>query len=92
MWHTDTGWAAWTAMAIGMVVFWGLLIWAIASFMQGGTLFRRTAPPTPEEILAERLARGEVDPSEYRERLEALRLGADRRGAGRSDRPPSGGG
>jgi hypothetical protein len=35
------------------------------------------APPSPtagaEAILAERLARGEIDPDEYRARLEALR-------------------
>lgn len=29
--------------------------------------------PTPEQVLADRLARGEIDPDEYRRRLEALR-------------------
>ena len=28
--------------------------------------------PTPQEILAERLARGEIEPDDYRRRLEAL--------------------
>ena len=37
-----------------------------------------TAPPAPEpadpeRLLAERLARGEIDPDEYRQRLDALR-------------------
>jgi putative membrane protein len=31
--------------------------------------------PSPEQILAERLATGEIDPEEYRHRLEALRAG-----------------
>jgi len=31
------------------------------------------APGSPEQILAERLARGEIDPDEYRVRLAALR-------------------
>jgi len=31
---------------------------------------------TPEAILGERLARGEIDGEEYRQRLEALRTGA----------------
>jgi uncharacterized membrane protein len=30
-------------------------------------------PLSPEDVLAHRLARGEIDPAEYRERLEALR-------------------
>ncbi|MER7756792.1 SHOCT domain-containing protein [Kitasatospora sp. NPDC097643] len=34
------------------------------------------ARPAPEQLLAERLARGEIDPDEYRSRLEALRSGA----------------
>lgn len=37
-----------------------------------------TAAPTrstAEDLLAERLARGEIDPAEYRERLTALRGG-----------------
>jgi len=32
-------------------------------------------PPTAEEILAERFARGEINADEYRERLDVLRHG-----------------
>lgn len=71
----------WIPMLIMMVVFWaGLIALAI-------TFIRRThGPPnaptsaaptvaakqTPAEILAERLARGEIEPDDYRQRLEAL--------------------
>ncbi len=37
-----------------------------------------SAPPasaTPEQLLAERFARGEIDEDEYRRRLEVLRTG-----------------
>jgi putative membrane protein len=71
-----TGWG-WAAMTISMILFWGLLI-------LGGVLLVRAlnrpsgnaeaAPrPTPEQMLAERFARGEIDEEEYRRRLDALR-------------------
>ena len=72
----------WIPMVIMMVVFWGGLIWL------GITLLKRThgapsiaggpvvtARPSPSDILAARLARGEIDPDEYRKRLDALRHG-----------------
>ncbi|MFD8596775.1 SHOCT domain-containing protein [Kitasatospora sp. NPDC059646] len=37
---------------------------------------RPARPAEPEQVLAERLARGEIDPEEYRSRLAALRQGA----------------
>ncbi len=73
----------WLAMAVMMVAFWGGVIWL------GVTLLKRNdtpqmhapggasmlAPPkaNAQEILAERLARGEIEPDEYRQRLDALR-------------------
>jgi putative membrane protein len=72
----------WIPMMIMMVAFWGGLIWI------GVTLLKRNhataqvhapaAAPTPakataQEILAERLARGEIEPEDYRQRLDALR-------------------
>ena len=70
-----TGWG-WAAMTISMVLFWGLLI------LGGVLLFRAVnrpsggpeAPPrpTPEQVLAERFARGEIDEEEYRRRRETL--------------------
>ncbi|MFL6072550.1 MAG: SHOCT domain-containing protein [Mycobacteriales bacterium] len=65
-------------MATGMVLFWGLLILALVLLVravgnqgaQGGG--RGADAPTPERLLAERFARGEIDDEEYRRRLAIL--------------------
>lgn len=63
------------AMAIGMALFWALLVGgivlALQSFMGAGNLPQASA--TPEQILAARFARGELTEAEYRERLAVLR-------------------
>jgi putative membrane protein len=81
MWidHDVSGWGyAW--MGIGMVAFWGLVIAGIVVLVRylarseqprGGPPAHR--PPSPEQVLAERFARGEIDEEEYRRRLETLR-------------------
>ncbi|MFD8325514.1 SHOCT domain-containing protein [Streptomyces lydicus] len=78
------GWG-WFAMSVGMVLFWALIITvAILAFralsrsapLGGSSPSRRPAPPAdggPEQILAERYARGEIDEDEYRRRLATLR-------------------
>jgi len=79
MWYGDGmgGWG-YALMIVSTVVFWAVLI------AGGIALFRylnRTAVnpgsgetrPTPEQVLAERFARGEVDEEEYRRRLDTLR-------------------
>jgi putative membrane protein len=75
MWWYDGawGWGAWLAMTAGMLAFWGLVIWAILALVRSSTsdVSRRAA--TPEQILAERFARGEIDEDDYRRRLTALR-------------------
>jgi putative membrane protein len=84
MFYTDhdlTGWG-WVAMTLGMVAFWGLLIVLVVELVRGrnrpagGT---DAARPTPERLLAERFARGEIDEDEYRRRLATL-TGSDRTG------------
>lgn len=78
-WYGDgmNGWA-WFAMSAGMVLFWGLLITVVVMLFR--TLDRAAdrpsefRPATPaEQILGERLARGEIDDEEYRRRLATLR-------------------
>ncbi len=79
MWYGNgmDGWG-FVLMALSSLVFWGALI------AGGIALFRylnRAAAkpgsveawPTPEQLLAERFARGEIDEEEYRRRLDALR-------------------
>ncbi|MFE9172176.1 SHOCT domain-containing protein [Streptomyces kebangsaanensis] len=77
--HGMNGWG-WFAMGLGTLLFWALLI-AVGVFLlralQRGP--ERTQahdggrPPTPERLLAERFARGEIDEDEYRRRLDVLR-------------------
>jgi putative membrane protein len=73
--HAVTGWG-WAAMTFSMLVFWALLIAITVVLMRtvGRTAeYRPGVRPTPEAMLAERLARGEIDEEEYRRRLGALR-------------------
>ncbi|WP_454385834.1 SHOCT domain-containing protein [Streptomyces sp. JNUCC 63] len=73
------GWG-WFAMSLGTVLFWALLI-AVGVFffraLQRGAERPRVHGdawhPTPEQLLAERFARGEIDEDEYRRRLDVLR-------------------
>ena len=73
--HMNTGWGL--VMLLGMVAFWVLV--SVAAVW----LFRTAARSRPstgertdgaEQILAERLARGEIDAEEYRDRLTAMQL------------------
>jgi putative membrane protein len=64
---------------IGMVLFWTVLVLAIAAAVSYLDRKRRESfpppppPPTAEQVLAERFARGEIDADEYRQRLDMLR-------------------
>ncbi len=83
--NDDWGWS-WIPMVIIMIAFWGTIIWFGIIFLKrndqarqshtSDTLPSHTSPavqrPSAQEILAERLARGEIEPDEYRRRLEAL--------------------
>lgn len=70
-------------MGIGMILFWSLIIVGIIVIIVGIiVLIRFTAapkigptahPPTPEQVLADRFARGEISDTEYRDRLTVLR-------------------
>lgn len=75
--HDGMGWSGWLVMVVGMVAFWGLVVWAVIA------IFRSTQTSTtdgggaahrdPLDILDERFARGEIDESEYRARADVLR-------------------
>jgi putative membrane protein len=80
--HDMGGWG-YAGMAIGMVLFWVLVIVGIIALIRyttgGSPTHTILAPPphndyeTPERLLAARFARGEIDEAEYRHRLEVLR-------------------
>ena len=84
-----SGW--WYALGIiSMVLFWGVLVLAIAAavrYLDRGRPERSSPrppapPPTAEQVLAGRFARGEIDADEYRQRLDTLRQARHPAGAG----------
>jgi len=84
--HDMSGWG-YTGMVIGMVLFWALIIVGIIALIRyttGAAQTRAVPQPqpqpqpysdygSPEQLLAGRFARGELDETEYRHRLEVLR-------------------
>jgi len=75
------GWAwGWGLM---MFVFWALVVVAVVLLIRhfsraggrppSGPHSYGTPPPSAEQLLAERYARGEIDDEEYRRRLATLR-------------------
>jgi putative membrane protein len=76
----NMGWWGYAGMGIGMVLFWALIIAGIVVLMMfvSGDRQPKQQPPSPEQILAARFARGELSESEYRDRLDVLRDPAHR--------------
>ena len=71
------GWGAWLPMMLFMLVFLGVVVWAVVMFTRSWT----SRPPyhehgehasDPKRILDERFARGEIDEEEYRKRKDVL--------------------
>ena len=77
----DMGWWGYAGMGIGMVLFWVLIIVGIVAlirFSTGSPQAPRGDAPTPEQLLSARFASGEIDETQYRERLAILREGIRR--------------
>jgi putative membrane protein len=63
-------------MGVGMVLFWGLIIVGIIALVRyttGSSQAPRGDAPTAEQLLSARFATGEIDETQYRERLTVLR-------------------
>ncbi|MFI1536732.1 SHOCT domain-containing protein [Streptomyces anandii] len=88
MWYDGGwGWGGWIVMAVFMVLFWAVLIFALIALVRylAGTRHPwQPGPPPPsgegggqdrraENVLAERFARGEIDEDEFKRRLALLR-------------------
>ncbi|MER6306311.1 SHOCT domain-containing protein [Streptomyces sp. NPDC001657] len=82
-WHDHYGGSAWgwLAMSVSMILLFALLVLIVVLIIRalgrssplhdGPTVTR--GGPSPEQILAERYARGEIDEEEYHRRLATLR-------------------
>jgi putative membrane protein len=76
-------WAFWqvSLMWVGMIVFWGLLIWAVYALLTAARSPSRDRDEVEgsgaRRILDERLARGEIDEAEY-QRLRDLLSSPDK--------------
>ena len=76
-WGPGTSWLGWLIMSLMMLAFWGLLVagivWLVRSTRAGGDIETRTSAPDAQQILDERLARGELTEEEYLRRRDLLR-------------------
>lgn len=77
MWHSGYGWVGWLFAVVAGVFFVALVVIVIALAVRylGGRqegAAQPTGTPSAELILSERLARGEIDGDEFRERMRAL--------------------
>jgi putative membrane protein len=71
--HMDWGEGWWIVMAVGMVLFWGLLIFVLIRTLAPDRNRREESKPdNPLAILDRRLAEGLISPDEYRERRGML--------------------
>jgi len=75
-WGNGMGGWAMVAMTMGNLLFWGAIITGVVLIVRA---FGRPGPapslatrPTPQAVLAERYARGEIDDDEYARRLQVL--------------------
>ena len=78
-WMWGNGWAGFVLTCVVMVLFWGGVITAIVLAVRYAGGSRNAAggpvahgPSRPEDVLAERFARGEIDEDEYRRRAATL--------------------
>ncbi|WP_342749160.1 SHOCT domain-containing protein [Nocardia nova] len=84
MWYGNglSGWG-YALMIIGMVIFWALIGAGIVALIRYSGNSSSTIPntipeqrgPSPQQILAERYARGEIDEEEYIRRTKTLGTG-----------------
>ena len=73
--HMDWGGGWWIVMALGMVLFWGLVIlgvvWLVRTVSPGHAAGSGQAP-NPIELLDRRLAEGDISTEEYAQRRAVL--------------------
>jgi putative membrane protein len=77
MFEMHDGWGWWMIFGwIWMVVFWGLIIWAVATLLRYlGTRDSSQPSSNAATILEERFARGEINRDQLEEMRKTLRGG-----------------
>ncbi len=83
-WHDGGGNWWWIPMTLMMIAFWAGLAWVVVTLVRHGAHQTTAATPPqphltpplppsdPRQLLAERLARGDIEIDDYRARLDAL--------------------
>ena len=77
--HMDGG--AWVWMGLGMLIFWGLVIFGVVWLVRALTDHRgpssgRPAEPSARDVLDRKLAEGSISAEDYRERRDLLKRSA----------------
>jgi putative membrane protein len=77
MWYWHGGAWGWFWMLAMMATFWLLIVAVVFVVVRAGTPRRErgdrsSSAPTPEEVLRDRFARGEIDADEYEHRRKVL--------------------
>ncbi len=77
MWNWHGGSWGWIWMAVAMAGFWAAVGFGIVALSRGSRRGGRQSQPRegkviPEDVLAERFARGEIDVDEYERRFKVL--------------------
>ncbi len=70
-WDHDFGWVGWPLMTIGMLGFWILVALLLVALQWNGRSAAHEGLDA-REVLERRLANGEIDVEEYRQRIDAL--------------------
>ncbi|MGZ5379782.1 MAG: SHOCT domain-containing protein [Mycobacterium sp.] len=77
----DMGWWGYAGMGVGMMLFWVLIVVGIVALIRlstGSPQAPRGDAPAAEQLLSARFASGEIDETQYRDRLAVLREGIRR--------------
>jgi putative membrane protein len=78
--HMDGG--AWVWMGLGMIIFWGLVIFGVVWLVRAltdhrGPAWGRHTEPSALDLLDRKLAEGSISVEDYRERRELLKRSSD---------------